>query len=439
VPNYSKVERYAKHRSFADGKVRKRIPNSYTKLRLCVSIKVSSTDNSNFYRQNDLVVRKELKAVRNDLTSTRSALNESSQTIISEAQQASAGIKSLHESNSTLLVKFDSSFNSTHAELKGISTTINDHATTLGRRLSSIDKALIENAANQSTLLHQQNGSFSQVAGRLDELTLQFAMMGLMNNQKDEIVFEGQNPGAITLPLELMRSHLANAIQALVADGTITLSEVTWLESEFENILACGHEAAALAGRHKSATRQNKSIDRRGSQGLFALTPFKKGSTQVAWRHSYSEVSALQQNSVRRAQDLRRFETPVGSLVVETCRVYSGNTTHNGPSFSSLGISFTPNPQLASCVITTRFSKLSIPSVEPKITRAVQMYNVIPRDSEAFRCVENNDVQGLKSLFEAGQASVYDCHANGTSLLMVSASLISNLILMRTHQSDFQC
>lgn len=41
-------------------------------------------------------------------------------------------------------------------------------------------------------------------------------------------------------------------------------------------------------------------------------------------------------------------------------------------------------------VITTRFSRLSIPSVEPKITRVVQMYNIIPRDSKALRYVENN-------------------------------------------------
>jgi hypothetical protein len=261
------------------------------------------------------------------------------------------------------------------------------------------------------------------MVGRLDELSLQFATIGLTNNQKNAIVFDGQHPGAITLPLELMRSHLENAIQTLVADGKMTLSEVKWLESELENILACGHEAAALASRHKSATRQNKSIDCRGSPNLFALSSFEKGSSEVAWRDLYSEVSAFQQNSVRRVQDWRKFQTPVGSLIVETCRTYSGNPTYNGPSFSSLGVSFTPNAQLASCIITTRFSKLSIPSVELKITRAVQMYNVIPQDSKTLQYVVNNDVQGLKSLFEAGQASVYDCNEYGTSLLMVSASL----------------
>jgi hypothetical protein len=50
------------------------------------------------------------------------------------------------------------------------------------------------------------------------------------------------------------------------------------------------------------------------------------------------------------------------------------------------------------------------------------MYNVIPEGSKALRYVETNDVRGLKSLFEAGQASVYDCGEDGSSLLMVSAS-----------------
>lgn len=308
---------------------------------------------------------------------------------------------------------------------------------TLGRRISSIDKTLIENAANQSTLVHQQNESFSQIAGRFDELTSQLATIGLMHSQKNEIVFEGQYPGAITLPLELVRPHLANAIQTLVADGTMALSEATWFESEFENILACGHEAVAFAGRHKSVTCQ-KFPDCHGSQSQFSLTSFKKASSQVSWRHSYSEVLPFQQNSVREVQDLRKFQTPVGRLVVETCRASPGNSTYIGPSFSSLGVWYTPNPQLTSCVITTRFSKLSIPSVEPKITRAVQMYNVIPRGSPALRYVDNNDVQGLKRLFEAGQASVYDCDETGASLLWVSVSLVSNSTPMRTHRGTSQ-
>jgi hypothetical protein len=287
----------------------------------------------------------------------------------------------------------------------------------LGQKLGSIDRALVANTRNQSALISQQN----EIVGRIDELTSQFATMGSLDNQREKIMFEGDNPGAITLPLELLRSHLAKAIQDLVTDRILTGSEATWLESEFEDILACGHEAAAFSRRQKSRARQTASNGHHGQPNLIPFHSFEKTSPQLAWD---SAISALQQDFIREVQYVRKFETPIGNLLVNISRAYPKNRAQNGPSFSSLGISFIPHRQLSSCVITTRLSRLSVPSLEPKITRFIQMYSVIHPDSKVLRCIKDNDVEGLKNLFEAGQASVYDCSEDGANLLMVSPSSI---------------
>jgi hypothetical protein len=330
----------------------------------------------------------------------------------------------MNDSNLALLTKFDSSLRGTHADIRSVTTTISAQTIALGHRLGSIDQALVSSVRNQSNLINQQAEGFSQVVGRLDELTSQFTNLGSLNAQREKIIFEGDNPGAITLPLELLRSHLANAIQTLVAGRVLTGSEATWLESEFEDILASGHEAAALAYRQKSGNRRKLSNNCHGLQNLVPVHAFERASSQFAWQQSYSAVSALQQDFIRGVQHVREFETPIGRLLVDLSRTYPRSCTQNGPSFSSLEISFVPHPQLSPHVITTRLSRLSLPSLEPRITRVIQMYNVIPPDSEVLRCIEGNDVQGLKSLFEAGQASVYDCGEGGPNLLMVSASSV---------------
>jgi len=358
-------------------------------------------------------MRKELKAVRNDL-------DGSAQTISSKVQEVGDRIESLSGSNSALLMKFDSSFSGTHADLKSITTTISAQTIALGQKLGSIDQALVINGRNQSALISQQN----EVVGRIDELTSQFSTMGSLDNQREKIIFEGDNPGAITLPLELLRSHLAKAIQDLVTDGILPGSEATWLESEFEDILACGHEAAAFSRRQKYRARQTASNGHHGQQNLVPFHSFEQTSSQFASEHSYSAISALQQDFICRVQNVREFETSIGNFFVHISQAYPRSRAQIGPSFSSLEISFIPHRQLSSCVITTRLSRLSFPSLEPKITRIIQMYNVIPPDSKVRRCIKDNDVEGLKNLFEAGQASVYDCTEHGMNLLMVSPSSI---------------
>lgn len=61
---------------------------------------------------------------------------------------------------------------------------------------------------------------------------------------------------------------------------------------------------------------------------------------------------------------------------------------------------------------------------QPKVTRFVRVVNVVTRDSEAFRCVRNNDVMTLRRLFMERSASPYDYSGSGRSLLCEAAMFL---------------
>ena len=56
-----------------------------------------------------------------------------------------------------------------------------------------------------------------------------------------------------------------------------------------------------------------------------------------------------------------------------------------------------------------------------ELLRSTMIYSaIIPDDAPIWQCIENDDVSGMRSLFEQGEASVSDCNSDGESLLGVS-------------------
>jgi hypothetical protein len=77
-------------------------------------------------------------------------------------------------------------------------------AKTVHRSLSSVKKRLASGRREQDALLRYQKVLRSKVMNRLDDfcsiLTQQIATVRLAESADNEIVFEGENMGAITLP-----------------------------------------------------------------------------------------------------------------------------------------------------------------------------------------------------------------------------------------------
>ena len=64
----------------------------------------------------------------------------------------------------------------------------------------------------------------------------------------------------------------------------------------------------------------------------------------------------------------------------------------------------------------------------PRISPQIRTFNVVPEVSEIIQCVQTNDLQGVRSLFDLGKASPSDVDPRGFSLLSASAPPYSNLV-----------
>jgi len=320
---------------------------------------------------------------------------------------------------------------SSHAKLKVINTAIDGYAGIVNRRLSAVNKGLAGCRKDQGALIRHQKTSASKLRTQLDTvcstLTQQIATIGLRETEHNDIVFEGENLDAIALPLMLMQTDLAKAIRTLVTEGAvkISLSEARWVQEEMEKLLICGHESAALAARNRSSkahTRPTKPFTEAfPTRTTSSRTVSSKNSCRI---QNNLDVLVSKFKTANSFQQRHRFQTAAGILVIEAGAHDALNQTHDQHSSSLIAfrISFLPKLDLSSVNITTSlFKHLGVGmDMEPQIARVLWTYNTIHRRSRAIVCAQSNDVVGLQKLFEAGEASPYDCDEDGVSLLMVS-------------------
>ncbi|KAH8796307.1 hypothetical protein BGZ57DRAFT_998065 [Hyaloscypha finlandica] len=393
-------------------------------------------------RQNEIILRRELKAVRKDVAEAQTSANANllsikqditaSQNIQEGTERVSAAILSAEQANSTSFRTVNRSLASGHAKLKALNTAIDGHAGIVNRRLSAVNKRLAGCRNEQGALIRLQKTSASKLRTQLDavcsNLTQQIATIGFRETEHNDIVFEGENLDAIALPLMLMQTDLAKAIRTLAIAGTVKVShsEARWIQEEIENLLVCGHESAALANRKRSSKTHTRSTN-----SFAAAVPTRTTSSRIVSSknscRSQNNLSALVSKfeTAIRFQQRHRFHTAAGMLVIEAGAHDVLEQGHGQYSSSLLAfrISFFPKLDLSPVSMTASlFKHLGMGmDMEPQIARAVWTYNTIHHRSRAILCAQNNDVVGLQKLFKDGEASPHDCDEDGDSLLMHAA------------------
>ena len=84
-----------------------------------------------------------------------------------------------------------------------------------------------------------------------------------------------------------------------------------------------------------------------------------------------------------------------------------------------VNISFIPRSQQPTVGLSAVFLKCSNAPQPCHISPRLRTFNVIPDDSQVIKCIERNDVSGVRRLFTEGKASSLDVDSRGFSLLSV--------------------
>lgn len=277
---------------------------------------------------------------------------------------------------------------------------------------------------NRSKRLLQSN---SELHAKIDLLVDHVASTTLETTPRAHSKYEGLNLQDITLPLMLLKPTLFEKMSHLISEGEIDISsdEAMWLQSEFEDLLASSHEAAATSARKKSqgAPVTVFANDQPAHSSCATITTTKR---KLDVHGSVHERSAQQRAHLRNRRSwLQRtaaglFAIQFGDPSDEGTEGFEGMSDKFGISISFLPHSYNES-QMG---ISATYARLQSLERETRILRHISTYALIPINSPAFKCLIESDVPGLQRLFSLGQASPTDHTAFGP-LLHVSLQLLN--------------
>ena len=310
------------------------------------------------------------------------------------------------------LQEMQSSLSINQAELREVSTTIDKQSHTLAQQYAATESRIVSNIEDATASIQKCLA------------TLTFTETGTT-----DILVEGRDLQHVIIPLTLMQPNLAEAVQMLVREESMEVSQhdADWVQDELANLLASAHERAAQSLRGRRSSAKLSSFQR----GFVSSHPFSaQGNThyqELRSHYSQAELSEDQTQPGHEGTVLFRcrtnYNTPAGLLVVE-CKVRSIGYIEPGKCNRSLEFRFVCMPRCSTMsdqagIIGVFSHRWQIGVSQPRVTRFVRVVNVVPRHSAAFQCIRTNDVTALRKLLVQRSASPYDYSENGRSLLCV--------------------
>ena len=245
----------------------------------------------------------------------------------------------------------------------------------------------------------------------------------------------GDDPEEIVTSLRLTMSHLLMSSDGMMLDRNFSRGSTLdllrhllysgWVLNELENLLRWSYEASARAIIQRQLARNGALNVSTSERSEMHNDNYNTLGTETEL-HRRSLTLSGQQTKLTSAWS---SHMPNGTLNI---RLRTMTPQHlildDKESPSVLEISSIPiianRTKGISAVFINPLSKNQGPRISPQI----RTFNVVPEVSEIIQCVQTNDLQGVRSLFDLGKASPSDVDPRGFSLLSASAPSYSNLV-----------
>lgn len=311
----------------------------------------------------------------------------------------SSAVQSLSTLGTRHFVGLHSSVGLLSSKIDGLDSSSKSQISSIQGGLSTIEGNL---ARTETTLVTHQQVFSSRIESKVDKLS---AQLRLTQTKDNDFTFKGNNLEAIVVPLTLMQSDFTKAVRTLMSEDSMKLSvsEGRWLQEEFEKLLLSGHEAGVVGCQRRL--------------GRPAPYFMNDQSPTTSYR-------MLEEGDKQKGLDVvSEGSKPTFIRYIHTAGILQMSGFHqkgsDGSSSLEFQVSFIPNIQFRSVAINLSLLKTFGAYTEPQISRIIRTSNTIADDSKAFKCVQENDIKGLKEQFINGEASPNDCNEHGWSLITV--------------------
>ena len=242
---------------------------------------------------------------------------------------------------------------------------------------------------------------------------------------KGPIIADGIDPTTLVLPLQLMNLHptkchnIRAQSQQYSENSVISirddLGRNRWLEPELEDLLCWSCKSFAKAVRKRQSTRKGHNDLLDGEIGESSESRVSSSPSGRARKRSWP-VSNFQPRRTGYSLSVSRVGILRATLGIV---LNKGSNTNASDDFVVLNLKFMPAGNERTQGVCATFVRAVNELAEPRICPYVAVFNVVPGDSEIFRCVSYNDLPGIQKLFDNGEASPTDVDKSGFSLLSV--------------------
>lgn len=200
------------------------------------------------------------------------------------------------------------------------------------------------------------------------------------------------------------------------------LLQSPWLQNQIEELLyqACVESATAI---------RRRLLRMKNPRSLAELDAIQSGASESRASEWFStRRSTLYSNSNGPGQGVHGFamaRSTTGTFAIHhrtgACEPGHG---YNPLKRATIALTYLPAQTSKTQGLEVTFTQPPQSIWETRICPSIKTFNVITNDSEIIRCVELDDLQGMRLLFDRKEASPRDVDEAGYSLLSVSICLL---------------
>lgn len=236
----------------------------------------------------------------------------------------------------------------------------------------------------------------------------------------DWVVCPDVNPEELVRPLQQLEKQFVisldqNLLNSTCAGSSLNiLFELThseWLRLKVED-LVCWSYLASLKG-----VQQRQAARSALGSGTGPNLPSWDGSSPSG-QDITKNVFEPELPAKDTSYFLRHSRKGVLRIQLSTTSKESIDDNDSEPP-TKVTISFMPKAKKRTIGVSATFTKSWNTLVESRISPYIKAFNVLPQGSKIIQCVSDNDLQGLRKLFDGKKASPLDVDQWGFSLLSV--------------------
>ena len=276
--------------------------------------------------------------------------------------------------------------------------------------------------------LHSPPGVLTDLGTTQDGVTDLNIPLAHSRNDIQVVLPNGDDPEEIVTSLRLTISHLLMSSDQSMRDQNFCRGSTLhllrhllcggWVLYELKNLLLWCYEASARAIRQNQLARKRCLRDTVSKTSDIRNDRYETlGRETNLYRRSSAQFGPRTKLTSIWSSHMPKYTLNIRLRTVTPPQLIADDTG----SSSVLEVSSIPTAGHRTTGLTTIFMNPLAQNQGPRISPEIRTFNVVPEGSSIIKCVQDNDLQGVQSLFDLKEASPWDVDPRGFSLLSASA------------------